>query len=182
MVLSVTSCDYSNNHQRFMMARDEAQLRPPRGRLPRRSSGPPHRRSGVIWRHPAYCANIASVDRNRARSTAISLGQMGSVPMFCLLADTNDSHLVLLARLGADCFGNLFSNGNRHGCDRWRSFSGGDGGSVEGEKQRPRLASRRHGAAGRCTASGCFSPQPTTRNCPPLIDVQYPSAHHLGRG
>jgi hypothetical protein len=97
---------------------------------------------------------------------------MGGVPMFCLLADTDDSYLVLPARLGADCFGNLLINGNPHDCDRRLSFSRGDGGSVEGEKQRPPLASGRHRAAGRCTASGCFSSEPSTRNCPPLNEGQ----------
>src|SRR5438128_997462 len=101
---------------------------------------------------------------------------MGSVPMFCLLADTDDSYLVLPARLGANCFGNLLTNGNPHDCDRRLSFSGGDGGSVEGEEQGPRLAGSRHRAAGRCTAGGRFSSEPSTRNCPPLNEVRYPSA------
>src|SRR5882724_10091244 len=152
----------------------EAVLPPPRGLVPCRNSGPPHRRGGVIGRHSAYCANIAFVDRNRAWSTAISLGQMGSVPMFCLLAATDDSHLVVSARLGADCFGNLLTHGNRHDCDRRLSFSGRDGGGVEGEKQRPPLARGRHCAAGRCTASGCFSSEPSPCNCSPLNEVSIP--------
>lgn len=153
----------------------ESELRPPRRLLPCHNSGFTRRRGGVIGRHSAYRANISFVDRDRAWSPAISLGQMGGVPMLCLLADTNDRYLVLPSRLGADCFGNLLSNGNRHDCHRRLSFSGWIGGSVEGEKQRPRLASGRHRAAGRCTAGGRFSSEPSTRNCPPLNEGQYPS-------
>lgn len=63
---------------------------------------PARRRGGITRGHSAHCADVASLDRNRAWHPPIDLHQVGRHAVLCLLVAGDDSDLVLPAWLGAD--------------------------------------------------------------------------------
>jgi hypothetical protein len=126
------------------------------------------RGSRIARSGPAHCADCSALDHHRARDSQIWLEQVGGAAVLLLLATSNDPNMVISPWLGANRFRNFFNDRNRNDRDRWAGLDYRNCYIGTHREWCWRMASSRHGIAGRGPTSSGTSIEPSPRHCPSL--------------